>query len=628
MRCRSALTAVAALAMLVLGAAAQEEPKKKPAPPTQRQMDKAEEAHRGMLGAKPDTAKEAGRSTHRVAAGLPAGAGARGRIARKNLIDEHIFGRMQRDRIPHARLSTDEEFVRRAYLDATGQLPPAEAVTSFVADRDPAKRDKLVDTLIASEGFAEQWAWLWGDLFRVLGRSGDGNQGHLFHYWNKEWLRADRPYSDVVHDLFIASAKSHSAIPATNLVGRNSYDTNILPMTADDFRVSNRLDAIDDFTIDTGRIFLGVNLTCISCHDGAKHLEEINKYLAARTREEFFRQSAFLGKTRVLAYWSDRGKNTGNSDQVIDDLGPGYTTASDAPWMTESMSRMPRDGQVHEPAFLLTGEKPKPGENPRAALARMMTSHIQFSRATVNWVWGRVMTVGFIEPYDGFDLARWQEQATNPELLDALANDFRDHGYSVQHLVRTIMKSSAYALSSRFDGDWKDAYTPYYARKYIRVLSGPEVIDAITRVTNRPAKYSIDGVSVTRVKELATPQNVGRQGENAEISSIMESFFQTNRFTQVPEGNRPTTLQALLLTGGGVVNTRVLADKGSRIEQLVKSTKSNREILDELFLTNLARRPTPAELDVALRAIERDRVKGTEDVEWALLNGIEFILNH
>jgi len=296
--------------------------------------------------------------------------------------------------------------------------------------------------------------------------------------------------------------------------------------------------------------------------------------------------------------------------------------------MTESMSRMPRDGKTHEPAFILTGERPKPGENPRAALARMMTAHIQFSRATMNWIWGRLMTVAFVEPYDGFDLAQWERQATNPELLDALANEFRSHNYSVQHVVRTIMKSSAYGLSSRFDGEWKDAYAPYYARKYIRVLSGPEVIDAVTAVTNRPARYRLDGVAMSRVKQLATPQNVGKTGENAEISSIMEAFFQTNRFTQVPEGNKPTTLQALLMTGGGVVNTRVTAEKGSRVEQLLASKKTDREIVDDMFLAALSRRPTQPETEVALRALGRDRVKGAEDVQWALLNGIEFILNH
>jgi hypothetical protein len=596
-------------------------------PDTQKNQDKIEEAHRGIFLPKPDPEGDAARFTQQVSASLP-GAGSTARIERKNLIDQHLFGRMERDGVPHAPLSSDEEFVRRVYLDATGQLPSAELVRKFLADRNPRKRDLLIDTLIGSEEFAEQWGWLWGDLFRVLGRSGDGNQGHLFHFWNKEWLRSDRPYNEVVHDLFIASAKSHSAIPATNLIGRNSYDTNILPSAADDYRVGNRLDAIDDFNIDTGRIFLGMNFTCISCHDGAGHLEQINQYLAQRTREEFFRHSAFLGRTRILVEWSDRGKNTGNSDQVIDDLAAGYNTGNDAPWMTESMSRMPRDGKTHQPAFILTGEEPRPGEDSRAALARMLTGHIQFSRATVNWIWGRLMTVAFVEPYDGFDLARLKQQARNPELLDALANEFRAHGFSVQHLIKTIMKSSAYGLASRFEGEWKDGYSAYYARKYIRVLSGTEIVDAIQGVTNRPGQYVIDGVRVTRVKQLATPKNVGNSGENREISSIMEAFFQSNRATQVPDGNRPTTLQALLMMGANMINSRVLAEKGSRIEQWLASNRSNPEIIEEMFLTCLARRPAPAEMQVALQALESNRKQGAEDVQWALLNGIEFILNH
>lgn len=618
------LVSVLALSFLIVTIAAQTGTSPQKKEKTEQMID---DAHRGMLQPKPNAAVEAGQNTSKMTGALPR-SGPAAKIVRKNLVDEQIFGRMERDHIPHAPLSSDEEWIRRVYVDATGQLPTADDVRKFLADTDPQKRDKLIDTLIGTEAFAEQWGWLWGDLFRILGRSGDGNQGHLFHYWDKEWLRADRPYNEVVHDLFIASAKSHSAIPATNLIGRNSYDTNVLPMSADDYRVGNRLDAIDDFNIDVGRIFLGINFTCISCHDGAGHLEEINEYLSKRTRAEFFRQSAFMGKLRTLVDWGDRGKNTGNSDQVIDDLAEGYNTGNDAPWMTESLSRMPRDGKTYEPAFILTGEKPKPGENARAAWARMLTDHIQFSRATVNWVWGRMMTVGFIEPYDGFDLDRWQKQATNPELLDALAKDFRSHNFSVQHLIKTIMKSSAYGLSSRFDGEWKDAYAPYYARKYIRVFSGTEVVDAITQVTDRPASYTIDGVKVSRLKQLATPMNVTKSGENGEISSIMGAFFQSNRATQVPEGNKPTTLQALLLTGSGTVNNRVLAEKGNRVEKLLASGKSNHEIIEEMFLACLSRRPMPAELEVALQAFERNRKEGAEDVQWALLNGIEFILNH
>jgi len=101
---------------------------------------------------------------------------------------------------------------------------------------------------------------------------------------------------------------------------------------------SGIVNAIDDFSIETARIFLGINTTCISCHDGAGHLEPINEYLAGKTRAEFASQSAFMGKARMITVWDDRGKNTTNGDQVVDDLGQGYKTDNDWPFMTERMA--------------------------------------------------------------------------------------------------------------------------------------------------------------------------------------------------------------------------------------------------------------------------------------------------
>jgi hypothetical protein len=595
-----------------------------------------EEAHRGIFSAPKNPAAEAVKRTNQAAAALPGTASA-GKIPRKNFIDDHIFGRIERDRIPHAGLATDAEFVRRAYLDATGELPSANAVREFVADKDPKKRDNLIDKLVGTEEFAEQWAWMYGDLFRLNGEAGYGAKG--FHFWNKEWLRIDRPYNEVVFDLIVPSAKSHSTIPSLGLVGRNNIGTNNLPNSPDDYRVTNRLDVIDDLSIDIARIFLGVNTTCISCHDGAGHLEPINAYLAERTREEFFQMSAFFGNYRSLTWWNDRGKNTGNDDQVIDDLGPGYATKNDAPFLTDSITHYPRDGRTYQPAFLLTGEKPKPGANPRAEFARMLTSHIQFSRAAVNIFWSKLMVVGFVEPFDGFDLSRldpkkppskpWTVQPTNAELLDALAKDFQKNNYSVQTLVRTIMKSNAYQLSAKFPAAWKDSYIPYYARRYVRLMTGPEVFDAITKATNRPGNFNFSGTQVTRIKQLASPGDAGgRRGEGGDISSLLQAFFQGNRNTQVADGNKASTLQALLLTSSKVVNDRVLAEKGSLVQLLLDSRKTNDEMIEELFLASLGRWPTPEERQVALQALEKDRKRGAENIQWALLNSIEFVLNH
>jgi hypothetical protein len=254
------------------------------------------------------------------------------------------------------------------------------------------------------------------------------------------------------------------------------------------------------------------------------------------------------------------------------------------------------------------------------------------------------MVVGFVEPYDGFDLARidpknpppapWTLQPTNPELLDAMAVDFQKSNYSIQHVIRTIMKSNAYQLSAKFPGEWKDSYTPYYARKYIRFFTGPEVADAIATATNRPLTFNLQGVPMTRLKQLTFPGDAtggrGAQGgdKGADFSALLQAFFQGSRLTQSPDGNRPTTFQALMMTGLDLVNSRVVAEKGSRVEQLLTASPSNDELIEEMFLSSLARWPTPAEREVAQQALEKDRKRGAENIQWALLNSKEFVLNH
>jgi hypothetical protein len=626
---------------ILVAQTAQKKEQKAPAKSQSSQsVDKYEEVHRGLFNPQPDRAREAGRFTEEISSALP-GRTVTGKLPRKNFIDEYIFGKMEKDGIPYAGLSSDEEFIRRAYVDATGLLPAPEKVREFMASQDPAKRDRLIDELVGTEEFAEQWAWFYGDLFRNNSRSGYGK--NAFHYWMKEWLMTDRPYNEMVSDLITPSTKSHSTVPSLAFIGRvagNNVKSRI-PTDPDNYFIMNRLDTVDEFTVELGRVFLGINMDCVSCHDGAGHLETINSYLTERLRSEFHAQSAFFGKTRIITFWDDRAKNVVDYDYVLDDESPGYNTDDDWPFFTGSESRFPRSGGVREPAFFLTGEKPKPGENPRVALARMLTSHEQFGRATANLIWGRLMTVGFIEPYDSWDLNRidpqklqkpWTLQTIHTDLLNAMGADFKKNNYSIHHLIKTIMKSNAYQLSSIYPGEWKDSYSQYYARHLVRVMTGPEVVDVVTQATGIPFALNLAGVPVTRVKSLTGPGDVGGgrrgAGEGSEISGIMQSFFQSNRFTPVPIGNKASTLQAMLLMSSKVVNDRVVAEKGSRVQLLVDSGKTNEEIIDELFLASLSRLPGAEEKKVALQELEKDRRVGAEDLQWTLVNGIEFILNH
>jgi len=605
----------------------------KPAPT----VDDFGEIHKDVLAPKTDAAKEAGRFTDEMAKALPGGTSGNGILPHQNFVDDYILGRIERDRIPHSGLSTDEEFLRRVYLDATGMLPSSDAVRKFVADKDPQKRDKVIDSLIGTEEFAEQWAWFFGALFRLNNYSGDSKDA--FQYWNKEWLRVDRPYNEVLHDILTPSSKNHAGIPSLAFFGRvarNAAYKDRLATDPDNYgALSNRLDGIDEATVEIGRIFLGMNLECISCHDGAGHLDAINLYLAKKARNDFAQQAAFLGRLQFVFEWQY------TENEVIDGQGKGYDTGNDAPYFTRSESKFPRTGKTYEPVFILTGDHARPGADPRAELARMIASNPQFSRATVNLIWSKLMTVGFVEPYDGFDLARldpkrppakpWTIQPANPELLDALASDFRTHNYSMHRLMKTIMKSTAYQLASSFPVEWKDSYTAYYPRKFVRVMSGPEVVDTIAQATGRPYALPFSGIEVERVKQVTDLGDLGgRRKGGADMNTMMTSFFEGNRYTPSAAGNKATIMQAILMMRSGLVNDRVLAENGSRAQKLLESGKTNDEIIEELYLSTLSRRPTDQERNAAIRAFEfeKNRKKGVENLQWALLNGIEFVLNH
>jgi len=615
-------------------------------PPQQDQpqmnQDRLEAAH-GQLLSGQDKAKEASRLTEAVASALPAAGGSLAPIARNNFIDEYIFGRMERDKIPHAPVAGDEEFLRRVYLDLTGLLPSPEQVRAFVADKNPAKRDQLIDSLVGTEEFADQWAYHYGEMLRTRLPS--------FHVWTKDWLKVDRPYNDVFADMVTPTTKNAVGFPTANTfydpIGYIATRCGVWT-DADDYKGLNRLDWIDEITSDIGRVFLGISMDCFSCHNGAGHADSFNMFLGSMKRTDFWQQAAFFGKMRNIGKSDGSARSFYFGSSVFDDLAPGYNTGSDGFYYTPAEGRFPRDGKSYEPKFLLTGEQPKPGEDPRKALARILPTHIQFSRAAVNVVWQKLMVVGLVEPYDGFDLKRldpknppaapWTIQPSNPELLQALAEDFRDNKYSIHRVIKTIMKSNAYQLSTAFPGEWKDTYVPYHPRRFARVLSGPEAVDLIAQATDVPYALRQVGVDKRYVKEVTNPLmlkgeagpagSAGPSPENNQVFAFMQAYYQAERAMPPVDKNIASPVQAMMMMTSNVVTKRIAADGNTRVAKLLKSGKSDDEIIEELFLASLTRLPTPEEVDVAKRVIAKDRKTGAENVQWALLNSTEFLVNH
>jgi len=572
------------------------------------QTPELERAHAPMIEPPPQKAKAAAALTARYS---PARAANSAPVPYRNFIDEQVFGRMKRDGVPHAALADDDQFARRAWLDATGRIPPAAELEAFLTHRDPKKRAKLIDTLTNSDAFIDKWTYYFSDLFRAGSRMGSGL--NLFHFWLREWLKLDRPYNEVVTDLLTGAGKSSFSVPAGMYYARDFVKAKDDPEAPDAHDLVNQPDTVDEFTVTYSKVFLGLNLACISCHDGKNHLEKVNLFLTSKKRDEFFGQAAFFGKTRQIMNWENGYQ--ANTEYTVDDVGKEYDPKA------ESIVRVPRRGGDASPRFILGGERPKAGENYRDALARILTTHPQFRRAFANRIWSELMGFGIVEPVDDFDLLK-PDQPSNPTLLAALADDFGRHQYSFKHYVRTIMNSSAYQLSSRFDGEWKDTYAPYYARKYVRMLTAPELHDAIALATGRPGKFSSGTEKVAMAMQMPEPKKA-----DAEVQSFMKTFGQSNR-DDMPKKVPPSSLQAMLLMQSPVVTDRVDSAKGGLLKQLLETETDNRRIIEKIFLQTISRQPSPKETQVGLKAMAADRRIGAENLQWALLNSPEFIFNY
>lgn len=558
------------------------------------------------------TAEVAGAASESQAAPVP----------RKNFIDDFIFSKMERDGIPHAPLATDEEFVRRVHIDLTGRIPDDARVREFLASKDPNKRDKLVDELVGSPAYKAKWTYWVGDL-AMTAANRVGNAGkNLFYQWVYDNIHLNRPWNEFVQDLVTTTAVSNWYIGPASYIARWV----VIGVRCED---TVHEDTSDELAIRTARDFLGVDLNCISCHDGAGHLEKINLWLSRRKREDLWKMAAYFGKTRVLRRVEVA---TTRDEYSIDDRGPGYDASA------RSVVRVPRRGKgMVEPVFLFNGEKPDPTRPLRPQYAHALTEHPQFARATVNRFWAAMMGAGIVEPVTDFDLARldprnpppapWTLQPTHPELLEALAEDFRKNGYDIQRLLKLIAKSSTYQLSSKFPGQWKAPYARYYARKFVRRLSAEELYDSIVQATNLFTPIAIRGtdLKVKFAAETRSPEDF-KYNNLKDINFFLEVFGQTNReYSERKEGG--TITQAILMMNSPWVMNQIKAAPGSFLAQLNAGNLNEEQKITRLFERFLSRRPSPEEMAMAKDVVLTYGLKGWEELQWLLVNKLDFLFN-
>ena len=547
---------------------------------------------------------------------------------RRNFIDTFIFDKMRDNGVSPAPLSADSEFLRRVYFDLTGRLPTPDAAKKFLADTDPDKRDKLIDSLFPklptpgigrrppSRPFLDRWTYFFCDLFRVnVELSKEGIAAFREHIYKA--LEINYPYDQFVRDLLTADAMSTWTNGPANFLARERV------MENEGFSKMNHEDTCDEQAIWSTKLFLGVNTECISCHDGQGHLDKINLWLSTRKRADVWRQAAFFDKTSVTAVFGRV------AEFQVRDIDKGYDLT------TRSFIRLPRYAAEVHPTFILNGERfePQKGESQRVAYARLVTSNPQFARAAVNMIWAELMGRGIVDPPFDFDLARqdpktpppapWKIQPTHPELLDALADDFRKNNFDLQRVMKLIVKSRAYQLSSYYPGQWQPAYEDYFARRIVKRLPAEQLWDAASQAAG------VFEVFPSSKAKYLLQTNYSQEYENSHknLFNLLKDFGQTSR-EDLPN-DRSSMVQVAQLLNSPLFKALVKVRPGSRLEGLLKAQprKSDEEIVTELFFAAISRPPTPEEMRVAIAPLRQNREQGAEDLLWALINRMDFVFN-
>ncbi|MEQ8785056.1 MAG: DUF1549 and DUF1553 domain-containing protein [Pirellulaceae bacterium] len=488
----------------------------------------------------------------------------------KNFVDTLVFAKLKNLGIPPSPLCDDATFVRRAFVDITGSLPTAEQARSFVESKAPNKRDELIDLLVDSPGYGDYFGAKWTMVLRNRRVQNNTAVSFRFHDFVRRSIQRNVPYDQFVRSILAASGDVESN-PAA------SWYTQVNTSTA-------QLE-------DAAQLFLGMRIQCARCHHHPFERWSQNDYYGF---EAFFSQVGLRDNAKGL------------------DDGEVYHKGG------EAQSTNPRSNEKLRPAGLGGEPLDVPAyEDPRHALVDWMADPENpfFARALVNRYWKHFFGRGIVDPEDDM---RVTNPPTNPELLDALAQNFIDSKYDLKQLVRTICRSSTYQLSSE-PNEYNAADKLNFSSFYPRRMNAEPLYDAINQVAGTNVNFSgmPQGTKAVQLPDsgfndyfltvFGKPQAESAcECERSSEANLAQSLHLLNS----------TDIQGKLASGAGRCQT--LANQAERAEE---------EKITEIYYAALSRPPREAELKLMLEYVSRrpNKRQAYEDILWAIFNTKEFL---
>ncbi len=506
-------------------------------------------------------------------------------FAEKTVVDRYTLAKWKALGIMPSETCTDELFVRRATLDITGTMPTPQQVKDFVSNTDPNKRDKLIDKLLESPEYSYYFANKWADVLRVKrgNQQGRATGTFAFHGWIREAIAEDKPY-----DVFVRE-----------IVGAVGDETRCPPTVW-----YKDIASADQFVDNLSQVFLGTRMQCAQCHH-----HPYEKW----TQDDYWGLAAFYGRvgTKTVPIPGVSNQNQQNQRRILFTK----TTGNVVNLRTKQTSPIkPLDGEAIKPDGDL---------DPRQNLVDWMVDAKNpfFAKAVANRYWAHFFGRGIVDPLDDM---RVTNPPSNPELLDALADDLVRNKYSLKALIKTICKSRTYGLSpvpNEFNRNDKQSYSRYYPKR----MSAEVLFDAVCQVTASPTNFP--GLP----KDKHAPNRAIMLPDESFQSYFLDVFGRPQRISaceceRVSEAN---LAQALHLLNSNEVQDKI-ASAGGRAEQMAKDPRPDAEKVEELFYWALGRKPSQKQMTLALENIElnaKNKKQAYENIVWALLNTKEFVFN-
>ena len=490
-----------------------------------------------------------------------------------NLIDRLAMKHWNSLGIQPSGQSTDAEFIRRVSIDIIGTLPTADEARAFASDKDPGKRAKLVDKLLARPEYASLFALKWADILRNK-RGTNPYMSYGFYSWIRSRLAENVPYDEFVRGILAATGNSRTSPPVMWY---------------------SQLKTPDAFVDDTAQVFLGMRLQCAKCHH-----HPFEKW----SEDDYYGFAAFFGKIgrKPDLEAARRGRK---EDVIFTAKGGGVSH--------------PKSGKSMEPKGLGDASVADLStvDDPREKLVDWMadTKNPFFAPALVNRYWAHFFDRGLAEPIDDM---RDTNPASNPELMQGISQYFIDSGYDLKKLVRLICTSRTYGLSSE-PNKFNQNDNQSFARHYPKRMPAEVLLDAVSQITAVPTDFS-GFPKGTRAIDLP---------DDAIGSTFLQTFGRPERDTscECERVGDASLSQSLMLLNSPEVQAKLSAANG-RAEQLAKDNRPDDVKLAELFWAAYARGPEPVEIKtaqgfIASKAPEK-RKEAWEDILWALINAKEF----